>query len=81
MYREDIARTRAEDPNGAHGVYGGEAETRFDVRRGRPLLQETEANITGKEMRDNIRDEISMGRWVRPSSNWFREENRTIMNT
>ena len=80
LHREDIARARAEDPNGAHGVYGGEAERRFEVRRGRPLLQETEANIAGKQTRDSIRDEISMGNWVRPSSNWYREDNRTIMN-
>jgi hypothetical protein len=81
MHREDIARARAEDPNGAHGVYGGEAERRFEVRRGRPLLQETEANNAGKQTRDGIRDEISMGSWVRPSSNWYREDNRTIMNS
>ena len=75
LYREDIVHSRTSDPNGAQGVYGGEAERRFEIRRGRPLLQETEANIAGKEVRDKIRDEIAMGSWVRPSSNWFREDN------
>ena len=75
LYREDIVQSKTRDPNGAHGIYGGEAEKLFEDSRGRQLLQETEVNITGEEARDRIQDEIAMGSWVRPSSNWFREDN------
>ena len=34
----------------SHGIYGGEAEKLFEDRRGRPLLQEREANITGEKL-------------------------------
>ena len=79
IHRQDIATHRVQNPMGAHGVYGGEEEVRLDTQRGRPLQQEVEANMKGKENRDNIKREISTGNWVRPATNWYRDQNRTVM--
>jgi hypothetical protein len=79
IHRQDIATHRVQNPMGAHGIYGGEQEVRFNTQRGRPLQQEVEANMKGKEIRDNIKREISTGNWVRPATNWYRDNNRTVM--
>ena len=80
IHRQDIDRHRVADPSGAHGIYGAEEEVRFDIHRGRPLQQEIDANLMGKQKRDMIKSEIMTGNWVRPATNWYKEENRVVMN-
>ena len=79
IHREDIAMHMAQNPTGAQGIYGGEQEVRFSTQRGRPLQQEVESSMKGKEIRDKLRGDIATGNWVRPATNWYKEQNRTVM--
>ena len=79
IHRQDIAMHSAQNPMGAQGIYGGEQEVRFSTQRGRPLQQEVESNMKGKEIRDKLRGDIATGNWVRPATNWYKDHNRTLM--
>ena len=79
IQRQDIAMHRVQNPMGAQGIYGGEQEVRFSIQRGRRLQQEVEANTKGKEIRDKLRTDIASDNWVRPATNWYRDQNRTVM--
>ena len=67
------------------GVHGGE----MDVRRGqdgnpvvggRPTLKEQAVRSEGLSLRQKLKDFIQRQRCERPSSNWFRKNNRVLDN-
>ena len=69
IHRQDIATHRVQNPMGAHGIYGGEQEVRFNMQRGRLLQQEVEANMKGKEIRNNIKEDRNIIRQLGEASN------------
>ena len=82
-WRQFLATNLELDPEGWNdgGVYGGEQEIRrndyFDQSRGgRPKAEEADSEAVGRWWRDSIRDEITRRRLVRPSTNWYRSNNR-----
>ena len=83
IFNEDARRYFAVHPCEEQGVFGGED----DVRRGengnllsggRPTSMEVNSREIGKEWRDKHRDEIARRRLVRPQSNWYRCNNRSV---
>ena len=80
MFLSEVRRSNAEDRSSATGVFGGEEEQRLDVRRGRPPMEETVSREDGLVIRDEIKNKIADGNWIRPKTNWYRTENRFITN-
>ena len=65
------------------GVYGGEDDVRRGedggiFRGGRPDQNETSSSNYGRSLRDSHRDEIGRQGLIRPPSNWYRSNNRTL---
>ena len=81
-WRRYLATSLEHDPEGGNdgGVYGGERDIRRDgnfeqFRGGRPKAEEADSEAVGRRWRDNIRDEITRRRLIRPSTNWYRSSN------
>ena len=65
------------------GVYGGEQDVRRNLdgcifQGGRPARTESNCAAVGKLWRDRHRDEIARQGLVRPSTNWYRSNNRVF---
>jgi len=82
IFDDDCRRFYAVNPfRNSEGIYGGEE----DIRRnddgsilcgGRPRRSEAVSTSVGKIWRDQHRDEISRQGLMRPSTNWYRTNNR-----
>jgi hypothetical protein len=84
IFDDDCRRFYAVNPFMNHeGVYGGEEDVRRNndgsiYRGGRPILVESICTEYGKQWRNNHRDDIRRQGLVRPSTNWFRTNNRAF---
>ena len=86
VFDEDCRRFLATNPGlDEGGVHGGEEEICRYVNGersvgGRPSADDAGATVHGQAWRDSLRDEIARQKFVRPRSNWFRENNRVVVN-
>ena len=84
IFDDDCRRFYAVNPfMNNEGVYGGEEDVRRNndgslYRGGRPILVESICTEYGRQWRNNHRDDICRQGLVRPSSNWFRTNNRAF---
>jgi len=67
------------------GVFGGDDEEKRDANGnklvgGRPLKREQQSRAVGTSDRKKLRQEIFRRRWVRPPSNYFKQNNRVHLN-
>jgi hypothetical protein len=74
VFMDDNIRFIAVNPDVADGIFGGEEEQ--PNNRGRPRIVETTSKRLGVSYRNKIRDEIARVGLVRPTVNWYKDNNR-----
>lgn len=77
VFDDDCRRFYAVNPMVSEGINGGEDDIRGS---GRPTNAEKDSSEWGKRWRDEIKDDISQQRLIRPQTNYYRERNRLFQD-
>ena len=76
VFQEDSIRFLSMNPdNENNGVFGAEQERQS---AGRPNNDETLCRSSGIDIRNTMKNRIEQHRFIRPPTNWYRENNRFL---
>ena len=77
VFDDDCRRFYAVNPNFGEGIDGGEDAIQ---QGGRPTNTEKDSSDWGRKWRNDIKDDISRQRLVRPETNYYRERNQVFLD-